>query len=199
MEGPSAGPPAMTHAKTEGPPAEPARSPAPEDPLARARVTILGPCRRVPEGEAAEAKAMFLGAQPGAAAYAGFKDFSIYRLDPAALRYVGGFGRMAWVTPEAYREAEPDPLAPSAPGILSHMNQDHADTLLAYARSLAGAPEATGAVITRVDRYGFEMRAGAPGGERLLRLGFDPPVTTTDEVRRAMIALARTAREKPAS
>jgi hypothetical protein len=183
----------------EAPPAKVAPDPEGDDPLDRARVTILGPCRRAPEGEVAAAKAIFLEAHPSAAEYAGFKDFSVYRLEPAALRYVGGFGRMAWVTAEAYREAEPDPLAPSAPGILSHMNQDHADTLLAYARSLAGAPEATEAVMTRVDRYGFEMRARTPGGERRLRLGFDAPVSTTDEVRRAMIGLARAAREKAAA
>lgn len=170
-----------------------------EDPLARARVTILGPCRRAPEGEADEAREIFLKAHPSASRYAGFKDFAIYRLDPAALRYVGGFGRMAWVTAEEYREAEPDPLAPSAAGILSHMNKDHADTLLAYARMLAGAPDAEEAVMNSVDRYGFEMRARTPGGERLLRLGFDPPLATTDEVRKAMIALARAAREKAAA
>jgi hypothetical protein len=171
---------------------------ADDDPLARARVTILGPCRRAPEGEADAAREVFLKAHPSASRYAGFKDFAIYRLDPEALRYVGGFGRMAWVKAEEYREAEPDPLAPSAAGILSHMNKDHADTLLAYARALAGAPEAEGAVMTSVDRYGFEMRARTPGGERLLRLGFEAPLGTTDEVRKAMIALARAAREKAA-
>ncbi|HZF51376.1 MAG TPA: DUF2470 domain-containing protein [Polyangiaceae bacterium] len=169
-----------------------------EDPLARERVTLLGPCRRAPEGEADAAKAIFLEAHPSASQYAGFKDFAIYRLDPVALRYVGGFGRMAWVTAEEYRAAEPDPLAPSAAGILSHMNADHADTLLAYTRALAGVSEATAAVMTRVDRYGFEMRAATPGGERLLRLGFDAPASTTDEVRKAMIALARAARSKAA-
>jgi heme iron utilization protein len=50
--------------------------------------------------------------------------------------------------------------------------------------------------MTSVDRYGFEMRASTPEGERALRLGFDPPLSTTDEVRKAMVALARAAREK---
>lgn len=166
------------------------------DPLGRARVTLLGPCARAPEGEAEAAREVFLAAHPSAARYAGFKDFAMYRLEPAALRYIGGFGAMAWVTAEAYREAEPDPLGPSARGILSHMNKDHADTLLGYARVLAGAPEATAAVITSVDRYGFAMRASTPEGERALRLGFDAPLATTDEVRKAMIALAKAARER---
>src|SRR5262245_25011816 len=96
-------------------------------PLALGRVTLLGPCRRVDEAARAGARAAFLEAQPDAAYYVDFKDFSFFRLDPIALRYVGGFGRMSWVGAEDYLAAEPDPLAPSAAGILSHMNDDHAD------------------------------------------------------------------------
>lgn len=101
-------------------------------------------------------------------------------------------------SPLAADPAQADPLAAAAAGILSHMNADHADTLLAYARALAGEPLAEAAEMTGIDRLGFEMRVKTPSGEKRIRLGFDDPVTTTDEVRRAMIALARAAREKTA-
>ncbi len=44
---------------------------------------------------------------------------------------------MSWVTAEDYRDAQPDPLAGDAAGILKHMNDDHAAASLAYARVLA--------------------------------------------------------------
>ena len=84
------------------------------------------------------------------------------RLDPIALRYVGGFGRMSWVTAEDYLGAEPDPLTADAVGVLAHMNGDHAAAVLAYAQGLARLPEATAATMTAVDRYGFEL-AATPG------------------------------------
>ncbi|MDB4945051.1 MAG: putative heme iron utilization protein [Labilithrix sp.] len=85
--------------------AEPA--PAGADPLALGRVTILGRVRPVPPGELHSALDVFLAHQPEAATYVTFADFAFYRLEPEQLRYVGGFGRMSWVSAEEYREATP--------------------------------------------------------------------------------------------
>jgi putative heme iron utilization protein len=170
-------------------PIDPARTP-----LAVGRVTLLGPCRRVPDEDREAARAAFLAAQPDAEYYVDYKDFAFYRLEPAALRYVGGFGRMSWVSADDYRAAEPDPLAPGAADILAHMNDDHADAVLAYARGLGRMREATGATMTAVDRYGFEMQVSTPAGPRAMRLGFEETASTPDEVRRALIAMVGAAR-----
>ena len=170
-------------------PIDPSRSP-----LAVGRLTLLGPCRRVPASARDGVRAAFLAAQPDASYYVDYKDFAFYRLDPVALRYVGGFGRMSWVSPEDYRAASPDPLAPDSAGILAHMNGDHADAVLAYARGLGRVHGATAATMTAVDRYGFELQATTPEGPRALRLAFDAPVSTPDEVRRALIAMVAKAR-----
>jgi putative heme iron utilization protein len=162
--------------------------------LALGRVTILGTTTAVPEEERASVREVFLAAQPSASYYVDFKDFAFYRLEPTALRYVGGFGRMSWVTPEDYRVAEPDPLASASAGILAHMNEDHGDAVLAYARVLAGVTEAASATMTAVDRYGFELAVKTPERSRAVRLAFDEPVATSDEVRRAMIELVKRAR-----
>ncbi|MDO9016708.1 MAG: hypothetical protein Q8S73_24380 [Deltaproteobacteria bacterium] len=71
-----------------------------EEVLALGRVTLLGPCRKVPASEVADVRATFLAAQPRAGYYVDFEDFAFYRLEPTALRYVGGFGRMPWVGAE---------------------------------------------------------------------------------------------------
>src|SRR5688572_15967679 len=126
------------------------------EPLAASRVTLLGRCEAVPAPERDEARALFLARHESASYYADFTDFSFYRLEPLALRYVGGFGRMSWVDASAYAAAEPDPLAAAAAGILAHMNDDHGDALLAYARGIAKIPAAVSAKMTAVDRYGFE-------------------------------------------
>jgi heme iron utilization protein len=165
-----------------------------DQPLALGRVTILGPCTRVVGAELAGVREAFLAQQPSAAYYVDFKDFAFYRLEPSALRYVGGFGRMSWVSPGDYRAAEPDPLAAAAAGILKHMNGDHADAVLAYARALAGIAEATAATMTTVDRYGFEVAATTTAGPRAARLEFDSPVATADDVRRVLIAMVKRAR-----
>ncbi|HSO33148.1 MAG TPA: pyridoxamine 5'-phosphate oxidase family protein, partial [Labilithrix sp.] len=85
-----------------------------DQPLAVGRVTILGPCTRVPEEERSAVRETFLAQQPSSSYYVDFKDFAFYRLEPTSLRYVGGFGRMSWVSADDYRLAEPDPLADAA-------------------------------------------------------------------------------------
>lgn len=165
-----------------------------EEVLARGRVTLLGPCTKVPASEVADVRVTFLAAQPRAAYYVDFEDFAFYRLLPTALRYVGGFGRMSWVGAEEYACAEPDPLADAAASILTHMNDDHGAALLDYARGLLLVPEASAATMTAVDRYGFDLAISTPRGPKAACLAFDQALTTTDEVRKAMVALVKRAR-----
>jgi putative heme iron utilization protein len=170
-----------------------------DQPLALGRVTILGLCAKVVAAQRGRVREAFLSQRPSAAYYVDFSDFDFYRIEPTALRYVGGFGRMSWVSTEDYRAAEPDPLAAAALGILKHMNDDHADAVLAYARALAGVADAASATMTAVDRYGFEIAAVTPNGPRAARLAFEVAVATPDDVRRSMVAMAKRARAAASS
>lgn len=167
------------------------------DPLALPRATILGRCARIEDEDAARAaRATFLAAHPEAAAYGTFKDFGMYRLVPAGVRYVGGFGRMSWVANEDYARAEADPLAANEASMIAHMNDDHPDSVLAYARAIGEIEGATRALITAIDRYGFELLAVTPDGERRMRLAFRVEVRSPDDARRAFVELVRAARAK---
>ena len=162
------------------------------DPLANGRVTLLGKVHKL-ERPAARERAAFLAVHPTAEYYADFTDFDFYRLRLESLRYIGGYGRMSWVDAAAFLAAEPDPLAAAASGILSHMNQDHATALLAYAHAFTSAPDATSAVMTALDRYGFEMTVHTPRGVGPARLPFEPVLAHADEARKALVALLRRA------
>jgi putative heme iron utilization protein len=75
------------------------------DPLAAGRMTLVGPCLRVAEEEQEHSRAAFLSAHPEATAYASFGDFSLWRLEVAGVWWVGGFGRMEWLSRDAYAAA----------------------------------------------------------------------------------------------
>jgi putative heme iron utilization protein len=74
------------------------------DPLSGARLTLIGDLVRLDEPELAPALAVFVEAHPGAS-YVRFPDFSVYRLEVGAVRFVGGFGTMSWVDAASYAEA----------------------------------------------------------------------------------------------
>lgn len=73
-----------------------------EAPLAAGRMTLLGPCEKVPAEEVDAARAAFLAVHPDAAQYAGFADFAFWRLAVEGVRWVGGFGRMEWLDGAEY-------------------------------------------------------------------------------------------------
>jgi len=173
--------------------------PVPEgaDPLASGRVTLLGLLSTVAEDHRPTARDRYLEGNPTAAYYIDFGDFVFYRLDVQSIRYVGGYGRMSWVDAGAYAEAEPDPLTAAAAGIIEHMNTDHADAQVLFCRHLADRPDTTEAVMSTVDRYGFEMIAVGPAGRAALRLGFPHECTTPEQVRQAMVAMVADARAAP--
>ncbi len=164
------------------------------DPLAHGR--LVGECRVLEKGtpEDDAARKAFVARHPGATIYVDFKDFHCWTLDLREVRYIGGFGRMSWVDAEAFEAAEPDPLAPSAEGIIGHMNEDHADANLAYAQAFTRAKDATAARMTAVDRYGFDLMVDTPAGSKPARIAFDEPVGTPEQVRKAVVALVKKAR-----
>ncbi len=172
-------------------------SPAMADarPLALERVTLLGDIEAIAEpGELREA---YLDRHPHAAGYVDFTDFGFWRLRVRRLRYIGGFGRMSWVTLTDYRRAQPDPLAGVAAGAIEHMNDDHADALVDYARALGGVDDAHHARMASLDRYGFDLQVqSTDGGEQLVRIPFDPPLTRPSKLRAKMVELVDEARAK---
>ena len=166
------------------------------DPLARGRGTLLGRARALGDGAARDgAKAAYLAAHPNAAYYVDYADFAFWRLEVESVRYIGGYGRMSWVALDDWRRGEPDPIAPHATGIVEHMNADHADAMVSFCRAFSRATDTTAAVMTGVDRYGFEMSAQTGRGPRPIRLAFSAPIATPDDARREMVALVQRTRE----
>jgi putative heme iron utilization protein len=170
------------------------------DALAQGRVTLLGDLERVEDPDArAAAREAFLAAHPSAF-YVDYGDFAPYRLAVRAVRWVGGFGRMGWISPQEYAAAEPDPLRGAAAGAIAHLNEDHADAMLACVQALGGVPDATAATVTALDRHGLELVATTPGGRRPTRVAWaDGPLDDPARLRAAAVALTRRARSAPAS
>ena len=166
-----------------------------DDPLANGRVTLLGECARVAD-DGGSARRAFLGVHPNAAYYADFGDFAFWELRVTSVRYIGGYGRMSWVDAADWYAAEPDPLASVAGGIITHMNEDHAEAMVLYCKAFSKASEITAATMTSVTRYGVEMSAVTTEGPRPIRLAFPEPVATAGEVRTSLVAMLKRARLK---
>lgn len=164
------------------------------DPLGAGRMTLVGTAEAVPAGDIPAARSAYLARHDSARYYVDFADFSFWRLSPAGLYFVGGFGVMGWVDIPDFSQASPDPLAADAAGILEHMNTDHSAAMLDIARHFK-AVEASEAKMTAVDRLGFHVRLKTPERVRSVRIGFPSEVRTPEDCRAALIAMVKAARQ----
>lgn len=162
------------------------------DGLARQRVTLLGTVTEVEPRNLYRER--FLETHPHAAAYVDFRDFRFMRVHVERVRFIAGFGRMGWLSDEEYHHALPDPLWSSFDGIVGHMNEDHGHNLRDYARNLLEFPEADKAVMVGIDRFGIDIVGYADDETRQLRLPFAEEVTNARFARKALVALAQSAK-----
>jgi nitroreductase len=87
-----------------------------------------------------------------------------------------------------------DPIAPLAATAIEHMNSDHADAVLAYARGLSGLSWAESAVVEGIDATGLNLRVVAGSRSELARIAFDRPLSDPAQLRPALVELAQRAR-----
>lgn len=167
--------------------------PAKGDPLAHPRLTLKARAERLERGtpEHAHAERRYLNRHPKARLYAGFADFSFYRLAPESAALNGGFARAYRLTrSELVTEGPANrALLEMEQGALDHMNTDHADAVENYAVALAGGTPGKW-ILTGLDADGIDLAKG----DEVRRVFFDAPLQEAEELRPALVVMARKAR-----
>jgi heme iron utilization protein len=159
-----------------------------DDPLAGARVSVSGTASITGNPDD---KRRYLARHPSASSFAGFGDFSFWRLEPESAHLVSGFGRIrtlprAEIVTETADAAE---LLAAEDGAVAHMNEDHADAIDLYAQRLLGASGA-GWRADGLDPEGMEISASG----QVLYLRFPERVRGSGPLRQTLVALAEKAR-----
>jgi putative heme iron utilization protein len=165
------------------------------DPLAHPRLTVLGAFARIARDapDAARAQRRFLSRHPKSRLYAGFGDFSFWRLHLVSAHLNGGFARAADlkagdILTRIEDAAEVVEIEESAIG---HLNADNGDAVRLYATRLLG--EADGAwQVTGVDPDGIDLALG----DHMARMPFAERVTNALGLRRTLADLAAKARAR---
>ncbi|NCS65612.1 MAG: pyridoxamine 5'-phosphate oxidase [Hydrogenophilales bacterium CG03_land_8_20_14_0_80_62_28] len=152
------------------------------DMQATGRVTLIGRAERLAEKDGIGPR--YLRYFPQAESYFAMHDFHFYRIEPVRVRWIGGFGHIFWIDPDAYLTA-PGSLAAAELDILAHMNADHAGLLRDCCRHYRSIEPGSVEMIG-IDPDGFDLRSG----ECLVRIDFESTVTSPEQARAALVALA---------
>ena len=168
-----------------------------DDPLAAARATLVGQARPLEAPDLAAARALHLETPEGEVVEVHPGGRLGMAREVAEVYFVGGFAAMDWVGSEAYGAARPDPLAEGAAGIMEHMNRDHGDALLVFARVLGGI-SADAAEMVAVDRLGFRLRIRHGSELTARRIAFPAEVGSLESARATLIAMLADCRARAA-
>jgi putative heme iron utilization protein len=150
------------------------------------RVTLIGDAQLAPERERLAAR--YMRYFPEAEAYVQMHDFSFYRIQPVAIRYIAGFGGIHWADMPQYA-LQPYPLIQQEEGVIAHMNADHQDTMQHYSRHYHQF-EAQAVAMLGIDCDGFDVRAD----DKVLRFDFALPVLDAQQARMALVEMAKIAK-----
>jgi heme iron utilization protein len=164
------------------------------DPLAHPRMSIACRAEKLQRGtpENARAERRYLNRQPKAKLYAGFADFSFFRLEPQAASLNGGFGKAYALTSADLLTNSPanQSIAASEQSAIAHMNSDHRDAIAVYARAFAKASDGNW-TLTGIDAEGIDIVCG----EDSRRIFFPEMLQSPSDVRSALVRMAADGRK----
>jgi len=167
-----------------------------EDLQANARLTLLGEAVKIYKDVDADLRARYLRYLPQAASYFDMHDFSFYRIHIHQARYIGGFGKMSWLSDVDLLSgitSTSSVLAGQETAIIEHMNADHTENLLNYCKHFHHI-DAAHAHMLGIDCDGFDVSARIGDTSTLLRFDFEQQIHDAQSARAALVAMAKVAK-----
>lgn len=165
------------------------------DPLAHPRLTVLGDFVPIARDHPDETRLRrrYLARHPKSELYAGFADFSFWRLTVVSAHLNAGFARAADLKAADLMTdmSGAENLIDAEVGAVAHMNEDHAEALRLYATKLLGAADGPWR-LTGLDPEGIDLAQG----DATLRLSFTQRVTTAAMLRKVLVDLAAQAQAR---
>ena len=158
------------------------------DPLQGARVMLTG---RAEQTDDPQARRRYLDRQPEAEMFAGFADFSFYKMIVTGVHLVAGFGRIVDIESEdlLLDLAGAETMVDAEAEVVAHMNADHAEACRLYATRLLRAEDGDWRC-AGCDPEGLELQ----NGRAALRLVFPQRVNSPGVLRAVLKQLADQAR-----
>jgi putative heme iron utilization protein len=146
--------------------------------------------------ELSHALATFVRTQPAETSAVKRGYSKLFRLTPTVILVAGGSGEISRVDIDEYTASSSDPLAAVAPGLVAHLANDEHGSLVLLCRAYGGLHKTKSAELVAIDQYGMDLFATTDSGREAVRIPFSHAVSSPDDVRRELTAMARGARFK---
>lgn len=80
--------------------------------------------------------------------------------------------------------------------ICNHMNEDHADAVVLYAKAFGGTTEATSAEMLTIDAQGMDLMVQSNNTATPVRIVFDHQLKDAEDAHHTLIEMVKQARQR---
>jgi len=149
------------------------------------RLTLMGDLKTVSNEELDDCQDRFIKFLPESKKYSSMHDFKFYKLVISRVRWIGGFGDIAWLNPKNWNDEKPK-WSKNETMMIDHMNEDHSNVVQSALNAQYGIKDKKAQMIAlTIDGYYISSK------ENIYFINFDKPVYKALDYRKILVKQAK--------
>ena len=153
-----------------------------------ARLSLMGDVKKI-DKDVEEISGQFIEFFPESSQYSNMHDFNFYSLNISQVRWIGGFGKIAWLSSTNWNPIRPKWLKQEK-SMIEHMNEDHSNSIVSTLNAKLGIKDKH-AKMLRLTMDGYYVSSK----NKVYFLDFNLPCFTVKQYRDKLVEQAKEYRD----
>ena len=153
-----------------------------------ARLSLMGDVKKI-DKDVEEISGQFIEFFPESSQYSNMHDFNFYSLNISHVRWIGGFGKIAWLSSTNWNPIRPKWLKQEK-SMIEHMNEDHSNSIVSTLNAKLGIKDKH-AKMLRLTMDGYYVSSK----NKIYFLDFNLPCFTVKQYRDKLVEQAKEYRD----
>ncbi len=153
-----------------------------------ARLSLMGDVKKI-DKDVEEISRQFIEFFPESSQYSNMHDFNFYSLNISQVRWIGGFGKIAWLSSTNWNPIRPKWLKQEK-SMIEHMNEDHSNSIVSTLNAKLGIKDKH-AKMLRLTMDGYYVSSK----NKIYFLDFNLPCFTVNQYRDKLVEQAKEYRD----
>ena len=153
-----------------------------------ARLSLMGDVKKI-DKDVEEISRQFIEFFPESSQYSNMHDFNFYSLNISQVRWIGGFGKIAWLSSTNWNPIRPKWLKQEK-SMIEHMNEDHSNSIVSTLNAKLGIKDKH-AKMLRLTMDGYYVSSK----NKIYFLDFNLPCFTVKQYRDKLVEQAKEYRD----
>ena len=153
-----------------------------------ARLSLMGDVKKI-DKDVEEISGQFIEFFPESSQYSNMHDFNFYSLNISQVRWIGGFGKIAWLSSTNWNPIRPKWLKQEK-SMIEHMNEDHSNSIVSTLNAKLGIKDKHARML-RLTMDGYYVSSK----NKIYFLDFNLPCFTVKQYRDKLVEQAKEYRD----